>query len=56
MYFESVVEDAIRDVKKNGHAYCFFEEQVKEIRTQLEKENIYVKVKLDDGIFILTKC
>ena len=47
-YFRNVIKDAISDLKENGSACVFSQEQVDEILQELSKENIEVNF---DGMF-----
>lgn len=50
-YFKSVIKDALDDLKNNGQAYAFYQEQVDEIVKAYPKE---LKIEEKDGIFYLT--
>lgn len=50
-YFKSVVKDALNDLKDNGNAFVFFQEQVDAIRSLIKEE---IEVKNDGTFFIIT--
>ena len=47
-YFKSVVKDAISDLKHNGSAFVFFQEQVDAVKSIMKDINIQVHY---DGTF-----
>lgn len=51
-YFKMIVKDAISDLKHNGSAFVFFQEQVDAIKSIMKDTNI--KVYYDDTFFKLT--
>lgn len=50
-YFKIVVKDAIKDLRHNGSAFVFFQEQVDAVR-EIIKEDI--KVEYDGTFFRMT--
>lgn len=55
MYFEVVVNDAVRDVKESGAGYVFFREQLDEVIRKLNKMGINVEYKEKQGVYSIQK-
>ncbi len=53
MYFETVVSEAVKDVKETGVGYAFFIEQVNEIIKRLNKLGIKAIYKDKNGIYTI---
>ena len=53
MYFETVVNDVVKDIKESGVGYAFFMDQVNEIIKRLNKIGIKVKYKDSKGIYTI---
>ena len=51
-YFKIVVKDAISDLKHNGSAFVFFQEQVDAVKSIMKDKNI--QVHYDGTLFRLT--
>ena len=51
VYFKTVVKDALNDLKNNGSAFVFFQEQVDALREMIDKE---IEVKYDGTFFRIT--
>ena len=52
-YFRQIIRDAVRDLERTSHAYCFTQEQVDLVMKQYDTG--VLSVRENDGIFYINK-
>lgn len=52
-YFKQIIRDAVHDLERGNHAYCFTEEQVDLVMKQYDTG--VLSVRESDGIFYINK-